>query len=577
MIGRRILIIGVILFFLGAGSVQAQYPVTARVDRTTLPVDEQVTLTVTVTADSLNTPTPDISGLIADFRIAGSGSSTQLELRNGKLTTQQSFIFHLEPLRPGLLIIPPIPIQVDGQSYATDPISVEVLPANAPPVPGESPPPARDRSLDDQDFFVEAEVDNLSPYLGQQVIYTFRLYQATTFFGQPDYKQPPFTNFLGRISLPQSQYNVNTAGQDYFVTEIKTALFPADVGEITIEPAKLIIPGGIFEPDIVLETETIVIEARSLPKNAPPNFEGAVGQFEIEASLSEREGKVNEPLTLIIEITGAGNIEYISEPTLPPLSNWRVFEGQDDVERNVDEAMVYGTHRFERLIVPGQSGQQTIPPISFSFYDPQQEEYITVESEPIRINILPGDSDPSPSLAIIEGEKQPVTVIGGDIRHIKPVPPSLRSSRSSVLAHPLYWGCWLLPLFVVAGVWIFQKRRERFAQDEVYARRQLALRKAHKILVEARHSDNYAAAQRALLGYLSDKLNRPTTGLTNAAFRRLLEEYDIPAPLIERMEALLQRIEVSRFAPVGEKDAQSILSDTKQLINDLDQVLKKRW
>ena len=86
--------------------------------------------------------------------------------------------------------------------------------------------------------------------------------------------------------------------------------------------AKLVIPGSLFEPDVILETKPISVDVRPLPEDAPVDFSGAVGQFELTASLSEVEGKVNEPVTLIVDITGTGNIETLAEPALPELPNW---------------------------------------------------------------------------------------------------------------------------------------------------------------------------------------------------------------------------------------------------------------
>jgi hypothetical protein len=46
--------------------------------------------------------------------------------------------------------------------------------------------------------------------------------------------------------------------------------------------------------------------------------------------------------------------------------------------------------------------------------------------------------------------------------------------------------------------------------------------------------------------------------------------------LIERIRAILAHIETSRFAPVEEAVVQSLLSDTWELINDLEKSLKGR-
>ena len=43
-----------------------------------------------------------------------------------------------------------------------------------------------------QDFFIEGEVSNPNPYQGEQVMYTFRFYQAANLYDQPTFEPPHF-------------------------------------------------------------------------------------------------------------------------------------------------------------------------------------------------------------------------------------------------------------------------------------------------------------------------------------------------------------------------------------------------
>lgn len=563
-----------LLLWGGGDMALAQNPIQAEVDRSTLSVDEQLTLRVTVTGETLNIPSPDVSAL-QDFAVVGSSTSTQVSIINGQMTSQGVYIYRLQPLNTGQLTIPPVTIVIDGQTYQTDPISVEVTSGGQQnlPLPEDFPKAEAPNTLAGQNLFVEAEVDNPTPYLNQQVIYTFRFYQAIdyplNFRGRLDYRAPSFTDFWSHTVLSQPHYTTTAAGRTYTVTEIRTALFPAGLNTITIEPARLIVPGGLLNPDIVLETEPINIEVQSLPDGAPDNFKGAVGQFELRAFLDKEQGRVNDTLKLIFEIEGAGNINALTEPQLPELPDWRLFESQASTSLDAQEDRVYGARRFERLIVPGKPGDYTIPPISFSYYDPEAKAYRVAQSEPIAVTILPDENAP---LDEVVSGSQPVAALG-DIRTIKPVPASLNNNLDfSATGRVVYWSCWILPVFIVGAVWIFQTQRQRLMTDTAYARHLRARRLAHKILAEAGHGqvDEYSLVQRALLGYLSDKLNRPTTGLTTAGLVALLEQQQLDVALIDRIKAILSQIEISRFAPIAKDTGQSLVAETKQLINDLE-------
>ena len=563
------------------GQVKAQSPITARAEPARLPIDEQLTLNVTVSGDFLNIPNPDLDQL-QDFVVVSSSTSTQVSIINGKMSSQKIFIFRLQPLREGNLIIAPISVNIDGQVFQTDPIQIEVLSSSVPfTAPGQDVPgTAAPDTLDGQDFFVEAEVDNPTPYLGEQIIYTFRLFQASNFLGQPDYKPPAFTDFWSSEILSQPRYNTEAEGRQYLVTEIRAALFPANLGEITIDPATLVIPGGLFNPDVKLETNPVQVQVKPLPDGAPEDFSGAVGQYEITARLSESETKVNEPVTLRIDIEGTGNIQTVTEPQMPELNNWRIFESQTSTKVENSRDILRGTRTFERLVVPGQAGDLTFPPVSFSYYDPQSERYQTISSQPIPISVLPDDAAAAPPPVIVrpDGDNRlTVELASADIRHIKPAPSSLRFPAGAASAGEIALAClWALPVLLVSSAFVWQRRRQRLQEDVAFARDVRARREALRLLVQAETATHSAdAAGRALLRYLSDKLNTPTVGLTTDNLIKLLQENRLDPTLVERVKILMYQIDIERFAPVAGSRTR-LINDTKQLIQDLEKAFGKR-
>ena len=569
-----IILLATLIPALGLGDIiLAQPSITARVDRTSLAVGEQLLLTVTIMGEVPNLPPPNVSSM-QDFVVVSSSTSRQVSVVNGKMSSEGVFTYILQPLRAGLLTIPPIGVAIEGQLYETAPIKVEVSggATPAPPVNENVPAPTPDTS-EEQNLFVEADVDNPNPYLGQQIIYIFRFYQAADFplsiSGRLDYQAPAFTDFWSQ-TLAQPQYTTRIRGRSYTVTEVQTALFPAGLNAITIEPARLVVPGGLFNPDIVLETAPIVVTVNSLPDGAPPAFNGAVGQFELRAHVDTNNTQVNDTVTLVLEIEGAGNVDALTEPALPELSGWRFFESQPSTNMLSRENQVYGIRRFERLMVPGQAGEFIIPSFRFSYYDPEAGEYRTSTTDPIPITVHPGED-------AFDGVAEPIDPIISELRDIKAVPVSLDRSRFFSLANPIYWFCWILPLFVVGAIWVFHNQRQRLLTDTGYARRLRAKRIAHRSLKKGRgEADDYATAHRVLLGYLSDKLNRPTAGLTSEALVNLLVEEGVDADLVSRIKSILNQVETSRFAPIEKTAARSLLKETRKLINKLEKSFGKR-
>lgn len=422
------------------------------------------------------------------------------------------------------------------------------------------------------DFFIEAEVNNPAPYLGQQIIYTLNRYQAIAFSRPPYYEDHPFIGVWHTFLIQRPPYMTTIAGREYRVHQTHIALFPTRPGPITLDPARLVIPSDGPEADIILESRPISLMVRPLPSDSPPTFRGAVGQFEIEARLSALEGKVDQAMSLIVEVTGAGNIETLVEPILPVLPKWRLLESEVTTDIPLSKEVVKGTRQFIWAVVPKEAGEQQIPPIDFSYYDPQDNAYHTIHTGSILAVILPAETGPAASGPPI---KQEIIRLGGDIRHIKPAPASLDIPSLSSQAYLTgYLICSILPLLIIAAAWGWQRRRHYWLADTPEARRRRAAYKAKRMLALAQHPhiDPMVLIRQTLLEYLADKLDRPIAGLTSNQLIDLLKAARLDPDLIRRTQTLLGQVESSRFAPVAidQVSTQALLASAHSLIIDLE-------
>jgi len=546
----------------------AQSPLKVEVDRQTLALDEQVSLKIMITGNFFSVPFP-IFPELNEWIVVGPTISELVTVDQGQIISQRVYLYRLQPLQLGHFTIEPIRVDLDGQEFFTDPVELEVT--DTPPTDSSPPSPnlLPDESQLPPPFIVEAEVDNPNPYLGQQVIYTFRLYRATILPGQPDYKAPAFTDFWSQTILSQPYYTTEISGMNYSVIEVRTAIFPATLGPITIAPSTLTIP-GVLNADQTLETNPVQVRVRSLPTGAPVTFKGAVGQYKMRATVEPRHGKVNEPLILALEIEGFGNISILREPTLPKLPNWRIFNSKPTTKIEVQEAGVYGTRRFERLIFPSQAGQYIIPTIEFSYYDPQAEAYRTINSDPIPLTIDPGEAN---DMAPVVLESAVPEILG-----LKAVPTNLARETTSLTSQVLYGSCWLWSLLLIGAAWLWQKRRPRFQTPIAKPMPRQAYKSAQKILQTASLDPQQSATliQRALLTYFAERFDQPLTGLTLAKLLTFLSLKNLPTALTTRVQTLFSEIEVYRFAPGSNKNPTALINQTQELLNDLEQALKNQ-
>ena len=142
--------------------------VQAMLDRSTIYEGEVFTLIIT--SDGAERDMPDLSLLAKDFQILGTGSSQQMQVINGAVTSSKSWNIQLQPKSSGQLHIPSLRI---GKEL-TNPIQITV-----------TAPPEISESSKGQPVFIEVEtaLKNQQVYLQQQILYTVRLV-----FERPDRK-----------------------------------------------------------------------------------------------------------------------------------------------------------------------------------------------------------------------------------------------------------------------------------------------------------------------------------------------------------------------------------------------------
>ena len=577
-----------LLPFVGLGTALAQSPVWAEVDRTELSTDEMLTLTVTLeTASILDVPTPSLPDL-QGFQVVGSSASTQIGIVNADIRIQAAYVYRLQPYQAGDLTIGPVSMTLDGQTYSTQPIAVHVSQGTGqapaaqaapavPSAPGQVAAP--DAGLAGQDFYATADVDIDTPYVGQQVVYTFRFYQAGALWDQPQYVAPTFTGFWSEGEAEQAEYRIQAAGRVYDVTEIRHILFPSVMGPLTIDAARLTIPGGFFSGDQTLVSQPVELDVEPLPPGAPAGFSGAVGQYSLSSSLDSSQGTVGEPLAWRVQVSGQGNLTAAPDPTWPEMPGWRELPSQATVQTEVRDGQMAGSRSYERVLVPTVAGETAVPALEYVFLDPGTGRYETSRTEAIPVSIAPGAAGvPAAGQNLpASAETEAVEQVVSDVRHIKQVPAVLGMGEQPVTRSLVYWAAWALPVVGALGYFTWQRRQRHWENNANLARSSQARKKAKKALAQARKQggDAFGPGGQILITYLSDKLDRPLAGLTHQALAEYLGGRGVDAGLAEQAESVLVVSELGRFAPGADDPgyAKSLLQEVGHVIDALDKVL----
>ncbi|MCH8310067.1 MAG: protein BatD, partial [Chloroflexi bacterium] len=427
---------------INAGVSHAQVvPVTAHVDKNILSTDEILTLTVTIVGET-NVPLPVLPH-IDGAQIIGRSTASQITITNGKATAEFNFAFRLQPLREGSLTIGPITVLIGGVKHATDPIEVSIVRGSGQFGAPATPPTPTSRSLAGQDRFISAEVDNETPYLGEQITFTAIYFDANAFGGRRRYRPPDFTGFWKSQDPQQRSYSQNTAGRRYSVTELTSILFPTVVGDLVIDPAVMDVSTRFFGSSRTpIASAATSITVKPLPTGPPASFTGAVGSYEISASVDTNDITSSDSVTLTIILSGQGNLDALPEPAWPDMPGWRIFDNRADTATYISDGKLSGTRTYQRVLIPEITGFLDVPPIEYGYFDPTEERYVVVSTQPMTVTVSLG-AEASASNFAGAPAKLDVNRAESDIRHIKTSQSSLDLGSAPLTSRRLYWALWV--------------------------------------------------------------------------------------------------------------------------------------
>jgi oxygen tolerance protein BatD len=597
-------------FAAAEGARAQEVKVRAEVERTRVGQGEDVLLTVDIQAPSFDqTAPPDVSRM-EDFDIVGGPSvSSRFQWINGRTSSTRTYSYVLRPRGGvGTWTIPPLGLLIQGRTYYTQRIEVEVVPGRAgggaggPAVPpggvrgGPSRPPPADlgRPLREggQGVLVRAEVDTRTAYVGQQVTIRYLLDTQTEVLNLALKDSPTFPGFWAEdIKLPENldARRVQRGGGIYTeYTLMKKALFPTTSGTLTLPAVSYQIQvrrrsqdpieSFFFTPTetIVRKTEPIVLTVLPLPgASRPSGFSGAVGNFTLSVTADRKESRVNDAIGVKVRLAGEGNLNTVKAVSLADLSDFKRYAPKVSSTISVQEDRLRGEKVWDYVLIPLAPGAQTIPPVSFSYFDPEAKTYKTLSSPPIPIQVARGEDRPGGLPGGPVMAQSDVRQVRRDIHYIKQAPGGLRDRSRRLERSPIFLALIALPIVADAGIFTFTRLRNRRPAGARARRERKARRVAHRRLREARRrmsSDTsrpfYAEVARALAEYVADKFDASATGLTRDRIEELLASRGVSEEERAEFHRCLEACDYARFAP-----ASSTRSEMQKALGSAEKIL----
>jgi len=575
-------------------------------DRTKVSMGESIQVTATLIADQNlgNLRAPNLPSN-NDFTVVSSDQnqshSTSVQMINGKtkrsVQITYQFYYTIAPKRIGTFTFPALRIDLKGKKYASKAFPITVT----------------KEAVSNPDVLARITISNRQLYVGEQAILSVKIAENPK--GSVRITNEGFNTFLRSMektmgtqfslinllkgSVEKTQELIE--GLMYTTYTIKYALFPLESGSFTLprlpfeyqqlirarrsrDPFDDFFGGSFFgssvraTPKTVL-ANTLTIMVSPLPPS-PSDFSGAVGRFSLKAEVSPRSVPTGEALTCKISIGGNTRAGNIGEVNLPKLPGFEIFTPEKHTYIDTSGNGIYTRKTYKYLIIPRETGEKTFPAITWTYFNPRDEKYTTLRSDPVPLSITKGkDGGSTPSRYLTQ---ENIQELGRDIRYIK-TPEQLLKQSHAPYRNVLFLILYPVPFLMLILSILYRIQMERRERDADKTIRRKAYRNTMKIIAQALGEKDLPFEK--FLGriddsvhkYISGKFGFAATGMIKRDLCREIKNRGAQDETVQGLETFLEEVDSWRFSPGGTDESRrnDIAQKARELIDTIDRETRK--
>ncbi|MGB1311404.1 MAG: BatD family protein, partial [Leucothrix sp.] len=334
----------------------------ARVDRMQLGLGEQVQLTLSLSG--VRGQRPDVSDLQKDFRIDQQSQSSNVQIINGVVSQEASWIFLLSPNRKGKLTIPAFSVA----HFTSDPIAITVT----------DMPVAQSTS---DDVLMEVEVSSKTPYVDSQVAYIQRLYFSRPLVDSASISRPKVTEGDADIQFwgsSEPRY-VTHNNRPYQLIERYYLIYPKKAGTLAFEPS--VFNGSLasskqrnsFQMNrfrtgtrVSAYSQKISLAVKAKPADYGAEHWLPASQMTLSMNLSQpaERLKAGEPLTVTIALMARGlKAEVLPEVVLDLPAGIKSYPEKPTFRTDKITNGMVGLRQEKVVLIANAAGEYTIPEV----------------------------------------------------------------------------------------------------------------------------------------------------------------------------------------------------------------------
>ena len=548
------------------------------------------------------------------------GSSSSIQIINGKRSSshQTTFTYILIPKSTGTFQLPVATAMLSGDKIASSSVSIQVVSdgASASQSSGQGGNGAKSSGggqtsstgdISSGDLFLRLSLSRSEVVIGEPITATLKIYQRVNVVGFENAKLPTFNGFWSQETFAPTNIEFKRESLDdkiYNTALLRTyVLIPQQSGTITIEPAELVClvnvraaqsaSSSLFDRFFQDEYQTIrkrvttpavKVKVNPLPAGQPASFGGGVGNFGISARLTTDNLKTHDAASLIITVSGRGNVALLEEPKVNFPPDFEVYDTKTTENTDKSNGGTSGSKSFEYPFIPRSHGDFTIDPVEYSYYDVNAGKYVTLRTEPLHVKVAKGKGgDSAPVTTVNSGvERKDVKSLADDIRFIFTGKPNLSGSGSFFVGSVFFWVLLALMILGATSVYLAFRKVAAMRADVAGTKNRRATKMAQKRLkLAGEYLDKnlytafYEELHKALIGFVSDKLNMDMSEISKDNIVSALTEGGVSEEQTKAFTDLLDACEFARYSPDGGNEAMRSHYDAAlKVISSIDSGLK---
>jgi len=424
-------------------------------------------------------------------------------------------------------------------------------------------------------FFVRAIPSKTTALVGEPITLTYKIFASTSFSNGVIQKLPELKDFVSKDlpipANPKAKREVYQ-GKNYITLDIKKSIiFPSHTGELTIDPIMLSAATENYGT-VSVQSPDVKINVTNLPQQEQqPAFTGALGQFSLGTAINTTKMSTDDVGTFTLTIGGKGNFDIFNAPQISGLSPHLLLNSPSVSVQTDSTNLLLGKKTFTYQFSVDEAGEYEIPAIPFTYFDTDNNQFVTLHSEPIKITVSQGELTKTTT----KDNTGQVGKMNGIFKGKFPPNATQPWATSFVFLASLLLTLLAVPAFVNRKNIQAQVKTQHPLSSHKIAKARL--KKAHDLLHQGNAAAFYEEISKSIWLYLSESLGISMSHLNKAELEQKLSQTGIAPTAIRQTINLITDCEMALYASqdqVGQKE--KMLDEATTLISLYEQQLKSK-